>query len=159
MSDYFDEMGWQPVDGDQIQRHQTLLVARFLMENGIFGDDFDAQSLAPPASKRLVSELPERHCTAADERCAICLKPNAAAAATDDSATDADGADDDAAASPVFKVLPCSHAFHGGCILPWLEKVGLSHLRLLFTFSFTIRIPYFTTDELVPDVPPRDGHR
>lgn len=118
MSDYFDEMGWQPVDADQIQRHQTLLVARFLMENGIFGEDFDAQSLAPPASKRLVHELPEKRAAADDERCSICLKPN-----SEDDAAAAGGDEDGDDPHMLFKVLPCSHAFHKRCVLPWLEKV------------------------------------
>lgn len=114
MSDYFDEMGWQPVDADRIQDHQTLLVARFLSDNGFFAEGFDADTLAPPAAKHVVANLAEKKCTVADEKCAICLKPNTAESVQVD----------------VFKVLQCSHAFHDSCILPWLEKVSINFTQI-----------------------------
>lgn len=108
MADYFDEMGWTPINDENRENHQTLLVARFLSDHGYFGDDIDTQRLPPPAAKELVKNLPEKTCTSADEKCAICLKPN-----TDETVDE------------IFKVLPCSHAFHSTCIMPWLDKVGI----------------------------------
>lgn len=110
MSDNFQEMGWQPVEPEDIQNHQTLLMARFLSDHGFFSESTDSGNLPPPASKAVVSGLPEKKCTTEDEKCAICLKPN-----TPDTADE------------VFKVLPCKHAFHRACIMPWLEKVTCIH--------------------------------
>lgn len=115
--DYFDEMGWTPIDDpEEVDNHQMLLVARFLRENGFFGDNFDANRLAPPASKEFVKNLEEKKVTKDDEKCTICLKPN-----TDD--------------EEMFKVLTCRHSFHNTCILPWLERVYSSYNTIL-TFSF-----------------------
>lgn len=103
--DYFDEMGWSPIDAEEVDEHQMLLWARFLHDNGgFFGDQIDVNRLAPPASKEFVKNLEEKKVTKEDEKCAICLKPN-----TDD--------------EEIFKVLPCKHSFHSTCILPWLERV------------------------------------
>ena len=109
--DYFDEMGWEPVDVENTEHHQNLLLVRFLQENGFFHEGFNADSLAPPASKELVENLEEKVATSADEKCSICLKPN-----TDES-------------QEIFKVLPCTHSFHKTCILPWLERVILHFLE------------------------------
>ncbi|KAG4074346.1 hypothetical protein HA402_008755 [Bradysia odoriphaga] len=103
--DYFDEMGWTPIEAQEVSNHQMLLVVRFLNENGFFGDDFDANRLAPPASKEFVKNLEEKKCTKDDETCTICLKPN-----TDD--------------EEIFAILPCKHMFHRTCILPWLERTN-----------------------------------
>lgn len=123
MSDYFDEMGWQPVEADRIQDHQTLLVARFLSDNGFFADGFDADQLPPPAAKHVVDNLPQKQCTVADEKCAICLKANTAESVQVD----------------IFKVLPCSHAFHDSCILPWLEKVSFLEFPLNQNYNYFLR--------------------
>lgn len=104
--DYFDEMGWQPIDAEQTQNHQLLLVARFLQDHGFFQDGFNTDELAPPAAKEVIENLEEKKIAANDEPCSICLKPNAE--------------ESDA----IFKILPCSHAFHGTCILPWLQRVS-----------------------------------
>lgn len=106
MSDYFDEMGWTPLDVNNTQAHQNLLLARHFREHGFFGIDFDLDTLPPPASKEVVKNLPEKTVTSQDEKCAICLKPNS------DNSTD------------IFKILPCNHEFHNTCILPWLERVS-----------------------------------
>ncbi|KAJ6638706.1 E3 ubiquitin-protein ligase [Pseudolycoriella hygida] len=103
--DYFDEMGWSPIDSEEVVNHQMLLLARFLAQNGFVNENFDQDRLAPPASKEFVKNLEERSFTKNDEKCTICLKPN-----TDD--------------EEIFKILPCKHAFHSTCILPWLERTN-----------------------------------
>lgn len=106
MTDYYDDFSFQEVAPEDMQMHQFMLVARFLQENAMLPPEFNSQQLAPPASREVVANLPEMKPTVKDDNCTICLKPNAE--------NDAD---------VVFKVLPCKHAFHSGCILPWLAKV------------------------------------
>lgn len=108
MGDYFHEMGWEPVPLEYTQRHQNLLVLRELIANGLIRDDL-ASDLPPPAAKAVVQNLKERTPAPTDEKCAICLKPNAAAEEEE----------------AKFIVLPCSHDFHKTCIMPWLEKVRM----------------------------------
>lgn len=105
MADYFEELGCEPIALDQIENHQLMLMVRFLHQNGIFADEFRSESLPPPASKEVVKNLPEKVVTEEDERCTICIKPNEEE-------------------NEVFLVLPCKHAFHKSCIMPWLEKVS-----------------------------------
>ncbi|XP_055613978.1 E3 ubiquitin-protein ligase RNF181 [Uranotaenia lowii] len=108
MADYFEELGCEPIEADQTESHQLLLMVRFLQQNGFFADELSAEQLPPPASKQVVSELPERHVGPTDERCAICIKPNA----------------DRPEENGIFLELPCKHRFHRTCILPWLEKTN-----------------------------------
>lgn len=122
--DYFDEMGWEPITAENNEHHQFLLMIRFMQENGFWPDSMDDRQFPPPAAKDLVASLEERRhkrCHANDDtviKCAICLKTTADADDTDETAT-ADQNED-----IVFKVLPCTHAFHDVCILPWLEKTN-----------------------------------
>lgn len=110
MADYFDELNCEPIPEHETQNHQTMLMIRFMQQNGFFPEEFEAEITAPPASKEVVKNLQERQIGKDDEKCSICLKPNE------------DNDDTDPAAN-LFKVLPCLHEFHATCILPWLEKV------------------------------------
>lgn len=114
MADYFDEMGWEPVALEETQRHQIMLMVRALLDHGFFPDDMlQEERLAPPASKEVVRNLPERKPTPEDESCSICLKPNTEH-------------------PDIFKILPCSHEFHQSCILPWLNQVRIFHSSWTF---------------------------
>lgn len=104
--DYFDEKGCQPTEPEHTYDHQVLLMARFFRDHGFFAEEFHEFDLPPPASKTAVQDLKEREVVATDEKCAICLKPNS----TDTQET--------------FKILPCTHAFHSDCIIPWLQQVS-----------------------------------
>lgn len=121
--DYEDDFTWR-VDPDiDPQEHQDLLVVRFLIENGYVPEHFDGAP--PPASKEIVANLEERivkinrlNPEKNSEKCVICLKLDPAEPDDDDDddQDDTDGGanqtNKDACNEKIFKVMPCSHAFH-----------------------------------------------
>lgn len=56
MTDYFQEMGWQPLAEGQSPNH-LIHFARLFRDFNIF-DESLSQSLAPPASQSVVESLP-----------------------------------------------------------------------------------------------------
>ncbi|XP_031618558.1 E3 ubiquitin-protein ligase RNF181-like [Contarinia nasturtii] len=130
--DYEDDFSWRDLDYDadpqEHQEHQNLLVVRFLIENGYIPDQYDGAP--PPASKEVVKNLEERKVqinrTGAEkspEKCVICLKLDATEP-DDDEENITNQIDKDACNEKIFKVMPCGHAFHSECLLPWLEKTN-----------------------------------
>ncbi|KAL5019420.1 hypothetical protein ScPMuIL_005142 [Solemya velum] len=114
MASYYDEHDCDPLKDGELPNH-TLHLARLLLDTGIaaewemeFDSVFGGDRKVPPASKKVVSELPTRLITPTEavlcKKCAICL-------------ANFDEEDE-------VKSLPCSHNFHTKCILPWLERVN-----------------------------------
>lgn len=120
--DYFDELGFSPVDSSETQNHQLLLMVRFMRDNGFWPDELYQQELAPAAARAVVNELPQRTVLAGstdpNDKCSICLK---VVAGDEDDGNDGKPNDE---AARIFRVLPCKHSFHNCCILPWLEKTN-----------------------------------
>jgi len=108
MTDYFEEMNFQPIDDDRVAEHQLMLMVRFLRQSGY--DDltmqFNTDRLPPPTSQELIKNLKSRLVTVHDEKCPICLAPN-------------ENLNDEK-----FLTLPCGHDFHDECILPWLNRTN-----------------------------------
>ncbi|XP_075975981.1 E3 ubiquitin-protein ligase RNF181 [Anticarsia gemmatalis] len=105
MAGYFEEMGWAELqDGEQ--PNHLLHMARFLMDFGLYEDNFSGEwpRLPPPASKDAVNNLLEVTIDSDGKSCPICLKkfnPGEKA-----------------------KEMPCHHQFHNKCILTWLERTN-----------------------------------
>lgn len=135
--DYEDDFSWR-VDPDvDPQEHQDLLVVRFLIENGYIPEHFDGAP--PPASKEVVANLEERKVKInrsnpekSSEKCVICLKLDPAEPDDDDDVeeNDTNRTDKDACYEKIFKVMPCSHAFHRWIITSFLFLLSVDHERL-----------------------------
>lgn len=116
--DYEDDFTWHTLDPDvDPQAHQELLVVRFLIENGYIPEHFEGAP--PPASKEVVANLEERKVKIYrsnpeknSEKCVICLKLDPASPDDDDDEDEKGASRTDDCYEKVFKVMPCSHAFH-----------------------------------------------
>lgn len=113
--DYEDDFNWTLDPDVDPQEHQDLLVVRFLIENGYVPEQFEGAP--PPASKECVANLEERKvkiCRSNPqnnlEKCVICLKMDPTEPDDDDDETS--DKQQDETYEKVFKVMPCSHAFH-----------------------------------------------
>lgn len=62
MSDYFQEMGWEPL-AEGATPNQFLHMARLLRDFNMFEELGQENRLAPPASKSVVENLPEKKIT------------------------------------------------------------------------------------------------
>ncbi|XP_069699848.1 E3 ubiquitin-protein ligase RNF181-like [Periplaneta americana] len=103
MADYFEEMGWEPLAQGQTP-NQLLHLARLLRDFGMWEELGVGQKLPPCASKECVENLAQKQVTSSGEKCPVCLKEHEV--------------------GETVKVLPCHHAFHSTCILPWLERTN-----------------------------------
>ncbi|XP_063243373.1 E3 ubiquitin-protein ligase RNF181-like [Bacillus rossius redtenbacheri] len=103
MSDYFQEMGWQPL-GEGQTPNQLLHFARLLRDFGMWEELGQNQRLPPAASRQVVENLEEKTVTCKDDKCPVCLKM--------------------CSLGETVKVLPCKHFFHPECILPWLHRTN-----------------------------------
>lgn len=56
MADYFEEMGWRPLNDGETPNH-FLHFARLLRDFGMFEELGDDKKLPPPASKEFVKNL------------------------------------------------------------------------------------------------------
>ncbi|XP_053572000.1 E3 ubiquitin-protein ligase RNF181 [Bombina bombina] len=114
MASYFDEHNCEPTVAEEQYRQNALLeLARSLL-NGLdidLGDvdftDWDHR-LPPPASKKVVDNLPKVTVTAeqadAALKCPVCLL--------------------EFEEGETVRRLPCEHLFHSACIIPWLNKTN-----------------------------------
>lgn len=103
MASYFEEMGWQPLGDGETPNH-LLHLARLLRDYNMFEELGVEHKLAPPASKKIVEELPEETIDDEGKQCPVCLKTHEI--------------------GEIVKKLPCQHCFHNTCIIPWLIKTN-----------------------------------
>ncbi|XP_060106788.1 E3 ubiquitin-protein ligase RNF181 [Heteronotia binoei] len=115
MASYFEEHDCEPGSGppETLHRRALLELARSLfhgleLDLGSLEDGDWAHRLPPPASRRVVENLPVVQVTplqaGAGLKCPICLL--------------------EFEEDEVVRKMPCEHFFHKDCILPWLGKTN-----------------------------------
>ncbi|XP_064458028.1 E3 ubiquitin-protein ligase RNF181-like [Ornithodoros turicata] len=110
MASYYDEHNCTPLRPGQEPDHM-LHLARLLIDGG-YGAHFDMEyhrlfpdaAHQPPASKQAVASLKSLPNDDHDRKCPVCLK-------------------EFDISEPVTE-MPCSHAFHKDCIIPWLNRMN-----------------------------------
>ncbi|KRT79071.1 zinc finger protein [Oryctes borbonicus] len=95
MANYFEEMSWQI---------HFVEIARLLRGETLFTEAEGDQKPAPPASRKVVNELPEETIDVEGKQCPVCLEMHEI--------------------GEIVKKLPCKHRFHSACITSWLEKTN-----------------------------------
>ncbi|CAG9815848.1 unnamed protein product [Phaedon cochleariae] len=105
MADYFSEMGWTPLGEGETPNH-FLHLARLFRDYNMFEElnVLNGEKLPPPASARVVEEIPNESVTSDGLQCPVCLKEHAKGESA--------------------KKLPCGHLYHSECIMPWLHKTN-----------------------------------
>ncbi|ELT93759.1 hypothetical protein CAPTEDRAFT_170762 [Capitella teleta] len=114
MSSYYDEHDCSPLADGERPNHM-LHLARLLIDGGYasdldmeFENLFSGEKKAPPASKKVVEDLPKIPVSPADvsknTQCPICRA--------------------DFELGETMLQMPCNHHFHSSCINPWLERTN-----------------------------------
>ncbi|KAF7995390.1 hypothetical protein HCN44_006497 [Aphidius gifuensis] len=105
MSNYHDEMGWEPLADGAAPDHVSQF-AQYLRDIGQWDLLGVHEQTPPPASKTAIDNLKEIKITENEtsKDCPVCLKKFK----VDD----------------IAKCLPCKHTFHDSCILAWLDKTN-----------------------------------
>ncbi|CAK8695452.1 E3 ubiquitin-protein ligase RNF181-like [Clavelina lepadiformis] len=117
MASYFDEHDCEPTTSvhNSSRRTDLLRMLRLFLRSDVeeYGHILgqfipDGESLAPPAAKSVVENLPRISLkdldSKKDAQCPVCL---------------AQFDNDD-----VIITMPCEHYFHMDCLLPWLQKTN-----------------------------------
>ncbi|EEB17574.1 RING finger protein, putative [Pediculus humanus corporis] len=103
MADYFEEMGWRPLENGENPNH-FLHFARLLRDFGMFEELGEDKKLPPPASKEYIKNLKRETVHESEKQCPVCLTFSK------------EGEE--------MILLNCNHGFHPDCILPWLNRTS-----------------------------------
>lgn len=110
MASYFDEHDCAPL-GPGEQPNHMLHMARLLIDGG-YGAHFEMEyhrifpdePHRPPASKQAVESLKNATIGEPGKNCPVCLK--------------------EFSKEEIVTEMPCCHAFHKECIIPWLTTIN-----------------------------------
>ncbi|XP_028404908.1 E3 ubiquitin-protein ligase RNF181-like [Dendronephthya gigantea] len=107
---YFEEHDCSDNEGDNPALDLLLLARMFMRSEGMIDVDinsFSEELKAPPASKKVVQELPRtkaKNTPTGKASCPVCLEKYEK--------------------KEVYIELPCMHKFHEDCILSWLNQTN-----------------------------------
>ncbi|XP_044005221.1 E3 ubiquitin-protein ligase RNF181 isoform X2 [Aphidius gifuensis] len=120
MSNYHDEMGWEPLADGAAPDHVSQF-AQYLRDIGQWDLLGVHEQTPPPASKTAIDNLKEIKITENEtsKDCPVCLKKFK----VDD----------------IAKCLPCKHTFHDSCILAWLDKMRAKVTRVSEFCGITLK--------------------
>ncbi|CAB3978066.1 E3 ubiquitin- ligase RNF181 [Paramuricea clavata] len=110
MTSYFEEHDFGENEGENETIDLLLLARMFLRGEGLIEMDIGSYSdhlKAPPASKKVVEELPRKtskNTPTGKASCPVCLETYEN--------------------TEIYIELPCKHKFHEYCILSWLKQTN-----------------------------------